>query len=703
MKHIISLSNKKVLIDSIGSEDNTILAIMLQLELMNLGFILSTEAFDKVKFASKNWYDEFSKEGLNYLKTLLSVKNNYKPLYKNFPDEVINSSEEELFLNAFHHYSSNGTWIPPENLNFNFKKFSDSEIEKCQRLSLANDLFLSNYFYQLASINQSLAQREKDHLTWLVKNVSGLKIKEEDVPFKETKCLLVALGFPITLKTPTDVLRFAVYKSNGDISLPSIPSVVDINKMKVYFIKQNTIAQKFKKFTRSERKQILNLLEKTSLDLSEMQIHLGRWLRLGEILHPGEYKNKFPKTFNAFNELRNQGKNNHQKIKTFNSEFLHYLNVENDLSKALDKLKTKPGEFARKLDWLVRTYDKKTVLEKFSNIADKISVKVLIELHNHFSNRCNNIPRVVSIKGIRTINKTLKPLDPLPEKLINDIKLEIELALYKKFINLPSLGKVWIDSRLGNIPLPTNMRNASENLNSYTRGTKVSFDETAKVIRSFVHWNDELGKIDLDLSAAFYDFDLNRNNTLSYSNLKISNINCYHSGDIRHRVGPCAEYIDVDIEACLGRNIRYVIPMVFNYDHTGLKDIKECVFGVMERNKPESNKTFIPSTIENCIKISSDGNNSTICALDLVERCFIWLDINNSSGNYNSNIIENTSNIRNSMIGKIILGKQLSIKELLTLHGTARGTIVDNKDEADIKFEFDDFITDYTKIGEYLK
>ncbi len=31
-----------------------------------------------------------------------------------------------------------------------------------------------------------------------------------------------------------------------------------------------------------------------------------RWVRLGEILHPGEYKNQFPKSFEAFNKIRNE-------------------------------------------------------------------------------------------------------------------------------------------------------------------------------------------------------------------------------------------------------------------------------------------------------------------------------------------------------------------------------------------------------------
>ena len=65
--------------------------------------------------------------------------------------------------------------------------------------------------------------------------------------------------------TVTDVLRIAVHMSGGDISLPKVPyaktrasswsrTLVD-NPMREAF--------KFKKFSRSERKLILGLLEQT--------------------------------------------------------------------------------------------------------------------------------------------------------------------------------------------------------------------------------------------------------------------------------------------------------------------------------------------------------------------------------------------------------------------------------------------------------
>ena len=173
----------------------------------------------------------------------------------------------------------------------------------------------------LVSVNGSLTPDDKEVVEWFVGNVENITMPES-IPFKETLCLLASLGVDCKIQTVTDVLRVATYMSGGDITLKKNA-------------RRNTSL--FKKFKRSERKLILSLLEQTSCDASEAVLKHSKWIRLGEILHPGEYKNKFPKSFDMFRKLRNE------KVVSWYSSVQKAFNK--DLDSGLSKLSERPGEF----------------------------------------------------------------------------------------------------------------------------------------------------------------------------------------------------------------------------------------------------------------------------------------------------------------------------------------------------------------------
>lgn len=109
------------------------------------------------------------------------------------------------------------------------------------------------------------------------------------------------------MKTATDVLRIARFISGGDISLPAVPKLPKQKEGKSALVsigessgknfgfafrnKRQTLIEQREKFKfahvrRSSRRYLLGLLEKTSLDTSEMQQRLEQWLRLAEVLPP---------------------------------------------------------------------------------------------------------------------------------------------------------------------------------------------------------------------------------------------------------------------------------------------------------------------------------------------------------------------------------------------------------------------------------
>lgn len=681
----------------------------LQSELMNLGFMLDRRAFSALVNQPQRVIVDYYNEIIPFLRSRMSADRSYRAFYVNFPEQVMEMSHFELYLNAMIHYWSLGTWEPEQQLKergFAFENVHFKEI----RLGTITDFL--QIFTKLVSINQSITEQDKAIVEWFIANRRDQLVLPAVVPFKETLCILASRGLDVPVKTPTDVLRIAVHMSGGDISLSGVPKVTikDVGPgRKEWFL--NNIRQgqelarekcKFKKFSRVDRRRILSFLEKTLVNIdagvSEMQRHLGRWLRLGEILHVGEYGNIFPQSAHAFAQLRNQNKD--FKVRTFAGRVDMAFRL--GWRTGVDLLATRPGEFARRFDWMIRNANEEQLpilLQKFeTEVGAGVSTKVLLEMYGHFEGRDKETPRKVMIKkGGKT--KVLKALAPLNNVVVERVLDTIVQTLARSFSKLPPLGNVWIDERLAKVPIPFAMRGVNTSVKTYIRGTRIPFRDEAKVIRPFLHWFDVEGRTDMDLSAGFFTEEGRPISHISYTNLKQEILNSCHSGDVRWRQGPCAEYVDIDIETCVKRGVRYVTIQAFNFDGSPMHAVKDCVFGLMEREFPEANPTFVPKTISNCMKIANEGNSVMICIIDLQEREYIWTDVESTRSLPN---LENTKGATTSVLDAVLGCTRMTVKDLLEIHADSRGTLVQNKDEATTIFDWESLVTDYAKIAAYM-
>lgn len=683
----------------VGKVNNTVVTASVQAELMNLGFMMDEDAYRLACNASRDWLTSFYNEAIPYLKSKMGASKRFKPFYKNFPTQVMEMSAVELFFNAILHYWSDGIWEPTEELKDRGVHFENVEFKN---LKLGTSKDLEQIFSRLVSIQSSLTKDDKEVVEWFLANCPEVPLPAT-IPFKETLCLVAGAGRDVPVKTTTDVLRIAVYMSGGDISLPGVPKVTikTTTTRRAWYINSLRATQeaaralfKFKKFSRPQRRHVLGLLEKTNCDVKEMQGRLGRWLRLGEILHVGEYADKFPKAASAFYALRNQAKG--EKIRTFNASV--NMAFAKNWKDGVSLLMSRPGEFARRLDWMVRTFDADYVLDVFRKIGDGISSKVLFELYSHFEERLKPNPnRFIVIKGAVAKMKTLEPLKPLPIELVTQIRDTVMSIIKSKIAKLPSMGNVWIDERLKKVPIPFSMRSINSSIKTFVRGTRIPFRSDAKVVRAFVHWFDKDGTEDLDLSASLHDEKLKMIGHLSFTNLK--QYNCAHSGDIRHRQGPCAEYIDVDIQACLNRGVRYCAVQVHNYENRPMYTVPDTVFGIMEREKAVANEIFVPKTISNCAGLANQSPTVIVCLLDLKEREYIWADL--ECERYMATL-ETTQGKTGEILSALIGLPKMSVYDLLSWHAEVRGTMVPSAVEAKQSLGWDDFVSDYSKIATYM-
>jgi hypothetical protein len=717
------------------------MAMSLQAELMHLGYILTREAFEAVQLQSSEWITAYYNEVIPDLRKRLGNDRNYQPMYRNFPQQIMEMSSLQLFLNAIIHYWSDGTWEPPQDVKAREFKFENTEFKP---IKPATEEQFDALFTRLVSLNNALTEDDKGIIDWFLANRKVTL--PANVPFKETLCILAAKGLDVPVSQPTDVLRIAVHLSGGDISLPAVPKVtvteasLGHRRYQYARLREAQVAARqafnFKKFTRKERKFLLGLLEKTNPTIerlseteiggrvADMQSRNGRWRRLGERLHPGEYEKQFPKAAAAFKALRNDGNPDH--IRSFAAQV--DMAFAQSWTRGVDLLATRPGEFARRLDWLLRTPVPKPavgsnilrevadrfpvqagepevdrvgyVLDAFARTAGSVSGKVLFELYSHFDARSKpGTPRSIILKGKRAKTKTLPALPPLEGDLVAHVKDRIMTAIRNGFSTLPPMGNVWIDERLRKVPVPFSMRSVNTAIKTYVRGTRVPFSRDAKVIRAFIHWYDENGSEDLDLSAGLYGEKLNTVTHISFTNLRERHLGCCHSGDIRHRQGACAEYVDIPVQQALNGGVRYALIQVFNYNGRPMHSIKDTVFGLMEREDARANEIFVPKSIANCMGLANESSSVLVCIIDLKEREYIWADFETERG---LPMLENVASKSADVLLSLVNNTKMTVYDLLAAHATARGRIVTDPSQAQVALRWEDFVTDYANVGSWM-
>jgi len=665
------------------NQDNRELAMSVVSELMQFGYLPTADAMSNLYKASKEDIVSFHNEVINYLKKFTGSDKTYRPFWKNFPQDVIDKSNGELLFHMVLNYWTNGLYEPND---FSKERPTAFEHTTYKTLDLGDDAKFEKIFTDLVSVNSSLTPDDMEIIKWFVSE--GIELRfPATIPFKENLCTLASMGLDVPVRTTTDVLRIAVAMSGGDISLPKVPrKTIKRGRWSVAVHNENRDLFKFKKFSRKERKYILGLLEKTNCDSTEAVLKSQRWVRLGEILHPGEYTKKFPAACAMFDAIRNDKIQSwYGKVdKAFASSFGNGIEV----------LSERPGEFMRRLDWLIRKYGSSQegeIAGAFRSIASKVSNKVLFEAYKHFEGRdVVNQNRTIMVKGSR--KRTALPILPvISTEAIKSIQATIEDCLKAKFSALPKFGKVCIDEELKKIPVPFNMRSLNPALKPVVRGSRLPWDnKDAKVVRAFLRFEKDNTSMTIDLSTVLVGSKGNA--VVDYRTQKLGKDIVLHSGDSYGRTGACAEYIDIDVEKSLEAGYKYALVQLHNYCKSP-ELYENNHFGVMERNFPKSNEIWLPKTISNCSVVRVE--NIVNCAIiDLESGEYIMVDEDAEKSWLNV-----ASTLDFKQVEEYIKPPKFSVYDLLKLHVDARGgELVEADVKADTYFAFDDFSASYIEV-----
>lgn len=667
------------------------MAVSIVKNVESLGFTFDKELFENLLTYPKNEIEMFYTDFIAKLKPLVGADKEYNPMYPNFPRQVAEASDAELFINAILHYWTFGEWMPEYEKDERMPLFDETKLTV---LTVGNTNDILDIFKNLVSSKTNLSAQDKADIEEIIATYSNFyDYLPDEIPLKENVALIGKLilnkaaiknatAIQKYYKTATDILRLVTALSDGDISLAT--------------------DTKYRSLRRCERRMVMDLLAGCGNILEDMYRYQYQWIRIGEIIHPFEFTAKRYKSVNdAFNNLRNE-----KKSLFVSGKVQAAINVK-DMQTAAILLKDRPGDFARQLDKLLRDASNKNyVVNCFREVADKVSVPVLLQVRQHFKDRNNGNPiRVFFPKG--NLARAISIPNELPavdDKICKAVVKICDNAIIEQFKSKDFMGNVYIDESMRNFLVPFNQRSASTGSKNLVRGSRVGLNENAEAVRAFIWWTNtdksrntySDGRVDIDLSAAIYDENWNYVEHISYTRLRSGKMKAYHSGDITNGGSVngkgVAEFIDINVDA-VAQSGRYVAFQVYSFTGQKFSELPNCRFGWMEREDVNSGEIFEPSTVDISIDVNAEGVTAIPVIFDCKTKEFIWCDMNlamsqNRYSCWGNNLESNLRGVTAVCYAMTHLSKP-NLYSLIAFNAMARGMMVDNRNDADIIFSND--------------
>ena len=653
------------------------------------GYIFSKELAIAISKEERNVIIDKLKSVIKVIENFKSDKD-YVVFYKNFPDEVINMSEAELYINQILHY-----WIgylPSNSENIIKEDVEPSKLVKATELKLIDDEIIEKLFIDLLSSNVTLSEQYLDDVCVLThsKSVEELENYMEYIQMKETLTTLssyvlrkkgVLIG---NFKTATDILRLIAKISK-----------TELNNKHIHFAY----------FSRTKLSQLMNKLEDLKNIMPDINRYSKTWHSFFKLYAKKINFNKYPKVrkvvdmlFGDISYITERGKINEQmkKLPTMSEE---------DLDNFVKKFTIFYGDYVREILSLLNKakenqYEK--LLIGLENCVDKVNTRVLFQLYDRIINlkaKDKTVPRLVNSKGKwRRLKESISLSDELLNRVLQIVEDGIKIQLKEK----ETLGKVYIDEDYKNIMLTTSEKDSNVSLRPMTRGSRIAFNPNAEVLRFFVAWKNldekimkefkvKYGRVDIDLSALSFDKDFKFKRVVAYYNQK--EMGFAFSGDITDAPQGALEYIDIyDLEKQKKNGTRYILMQIRSYNGYTFKEINSVYAGVMEltSNEAKEKKNMYSTAITQGFQIMSPQITTNTILVDLVKFEYVWLDMN--MANYKVDIFQNSLTYEeipylNDLLKYFMKKQYVTMYDLLKLNADVRGILIENKEEADIIFE----------------
>ena len=653
------------------------------------GYIFSKELAIAISKEERNTIIDKLKSVIKVIEDFKSDKN-YTVFYKNFPDEVINMNEIDLYINQILHYWLG--YLPSNNENIIKEDVEPSKLVKARELNLIDDEMIEKLFVDLLSSNVTLSEQYLDDVCVLTNNKSIKELEKymECIQMKETltavsSYILKKEGVLIgNFKTATDILRL-IAKISGD----------ELNNKHIHFAY----------FSRAELSQLMTKLENLQNPMPDIKRYSKPWHTFFKLYAKKINFNKYPKVrkavdmlFGDISYMTERGKIN-EKINRLPAM------SEEELDNFVKEYTVFYGDYIREILSLLNKanenqYEK--LLLGLENCVTKVNTRILFQLYDRIINlnaKDKTVPRLVNSKGKW---RRLKESISLSNELLNRVLQIVEDGIKTQLKEKENLGKVFIDEDYKNIMLTTSEKDSNVSLRPMTRGSRIKFNPNAEVLRFFVAWknldektlkelNTIYDRVDVDLSALTFNENLEFNDVVAYYNQKKSGF--AFSGDITNAPEGALEYIDVfDLERLKKKGNRYILMQIRSYNGYTFEEINSVYAGVMELTSIEAKekKNMYSTAITEGFQIVSSERTTNTILVDLKKYEYIWLDMNMDS--YKLDIFQNALNYEeipylNDMLRYFSRKQYVTMYDLLKLNADVRGVLTKDKKEADVIFE----------------
>jgi len=687
-KNVIAFHYGMVVVEPIGV-DNRELATVVNADLMKYGYILTKEAFEVLSTASDKDIIQWADNVIGYLSDALD-KDQHETLYKGFPDTVKNRDNFQILVEQIMHYWTGGALQFDEDIKREYH-FEHVDYKKIKAGTEEEFLAIPK---RLLQVNSVMSPQDFSIVKWFLTEYKKYTLPE-DIPFKENLCMVAGTGVKdLPVKTATDVLRIAAYLSHGHSDLIVPPKMIRESAWASPVPNPERKARHFN-LTEEQKEYIVSLLEKLAGDsgkalpyyAAEMKERHKQWNKLAHHIHPGRFAEKYPRAVAALRAM-NSSTEEFKKIRTFNSL------VENaaTFKGKLKLLRQRPGMLARSLNALIIHYHKKfdKIMDALVEVADKISNKVLFELWTYFEARTKEMPRKVKPKGARR-PVSLPALPAMPEEQVEAVKEAIWRALRRKAEKKEPMGKVWVDPELKKIPLPTDLRNMTEQMRPVITGQRNPLGVEKRYLNLFCAWE---GSTDLDFTVSI----LNKDGSVEKvgyggTGFKTRDNSILHSGDNTGNYQYNSEIVSIDLQKT---NAKYLLAMVNVF--SGTMADNNTKIGFEERDKVFKSNIYRPETTAHTMFFNSQARRTNLFIIDVETKEWIMVDEDGAN-----TAVANIDSI-NEYIKQISELPNPSVYDLLMMHAETRGELVDDEhvEEADVVFKFEDFSHDYVKTLEFM-
>lgn len=468
-----------------------------------------------------------------------------EPMYKGFPNEVMEMDEGTFrFHQILHYMSTYGLefftgcevrkgWLP-ESVDIKRDKADTFKTELKQIEAISAD---DKYFKPALTIlarKTRLTEAGKHLIAEAVKHLTFEQLQELQIPFKENVQALFDLGMQ-----EKDLRLLITACKNPMDAFKCIREVLDDNGWHLRTSQKRIIAKLLDNF--DDRSFEENLIYSNSR--REMVIRI-----LDHIDYTTYSRNDAHK--NSVSLLKDK------KLKSWMSKIEKLIaQGESKQEDLLFALKKRPGMFLRMCIRLLRLgYDSKSIEDSLIEVSSELSTQTIVDLLNYdFDAHTDSEERGHWVN--------------FREMLRN--------ALSKKFLSLDTDfkgKKVYLDAQ--DYDIAHSMILKSEEGGYNRGGMAFKIPDEANKVRFFVYWNDKR-RVDVDLHAMFTDMDENQHHV--GWNGEYYNTDVITSGDITH--SDAAEYIDFDLN---NPDLDFATAYVSLYfGAESFADIDTCFAGLM--------------------------------------------------------------------------------------------------------------------------